>query len=144
MLFDSAVFASINLLPMAHLLTYDPSTHFSKAFSKYPSLSSSEVRRGIRFTLRGCYDASGSVNGNRVFLKKENTKGFSYLPRPPLLGGLEKGTSVRDDGRDANHVNVEHGSPGGNPAIPFCFPDQQASQKLVVAVDVDEGMYPEW
>ncbi|KAK7328630.1 hypothetical protein VNO77_22744 [Canavalia gladiata] len=124
---------------MAHLLGYDPCSHLSRAFSHYPSLSSTEVNRNIGFTLKACFVANGSDNANRVFLKeKRKPSGFACVPHPPLLGDLEKGISVRDDGRDASLVNVENRSLGGSPTRPFCFPDQQLPQKLVVAVDVDE------
>lgn len=131
---------------MTHLLSCDPSSHLGRAFSQYPSLSSSsssEVNRSIGlFTLKCCSDNTGSINGNgkRVFLK-EKTKGFfACHQRPPFLADLEKGSSVIDDGCDATLVNVEHRSPGGSHNKPFCFPDHQFPQKLVVAVDVDEGM----
>ncbi|TKY72937.1 phosphatase protein [Spatholobus suberectus] len=124
---------------MAHLLGYDPCSHFSRALSHHPSISSSEVNRNIGFTLKACFDANGGDNANRVFVKeKKKPYGFACLPHPPLLGDLEKGISVRDDGCDATHIDVEDKSLGGSPTKPFCFPDQQLPQKLVVAVDVDE------
>lgn len=110
-------------LLMANLLSYDPSSHLSRVFYKYPSTCSSEVNRNFRFTLKGCFDASNG-NGNRV-LKKEKTKGVSVI----------------HDGCHASVLNVEHRSPGGSHNKPFCFTDHQFPQKLVVAVDVDEGMY---
>ncbi|XP_027339124.1 uncharacterized protein LOC113852922 isoform X2 [Abrus precatorius] len=112
---------------MAYLLGYNPCSHFSRVFSHYPSLSSSsfEVNRGIGFTLKACFEANGSDNVNRVFLKEKKRD-------------LEKGISVRDDGHDATLVSVENRSLGGSPTEPFCFPDQHLPQKLVVAVDVDE------
>ena len=66
--------------------------------------------------------------------------GFASLPRPPLLINLEKSISVRDDGRDATLIEVQNRSRRGSPTTPFNFPDNHVSQKLVVAVDVDEGM----
>lgn len=127
------------VLHMAHLLGYDPCSHFSRAFSHYPSFSSSEVNRNIRFTLKACCDASGGNNVNRVFVKeKKMPYGFASLPHPPLLGDLEKGISVRDDGCDATQIDVENRSLGASPTKPFCFRDKQLPQKLVVAVDVDE------
>ncbi|XP_061361275.1 uncharacterized protein LOC133305162 [Gastrolobium bilobum] len=125
---------------MAHLLGYDPSSHFSRAFSQYPSLSSSsEVNRSIRFSLKGCFDTSASGNAKKDFLKeKTKPNGFACLPRSPLLADLEKGISVRDDGHYPTLINVDNRSPGGSPSKPFCFPDDQFPQKLVVAVDVDE------
>lgn len=110
---------------MANLLSYDPTSHLSRVFYKYPSFCSSEVNRSIRLTRKGCFDANNG-NGNRV-LKKEKTKGVSV--------------NVIHDGGYASLLSVEHRSPGGSHNKPFCFPDHQFPQKLVVAVDVDEGMY---
>ncbi|KAL2327553.1 hypothetical protein Fmac_020980 [Flemingia macrophylla] len=122
---------------MAHLLGYDPCSHFSRAFSHCPSVSSSEVNRNVGFTLKACFDANVRDNANRLFVKeKKKAYGFANLPLPPLLADLEKGSSVRDDGRDASHI--EDRSLGGIPTKPFCFSDQQLPQKLDVAVDVDE------
>ncbi|GAU50934.1 hypothetical protein TSUD_411310 [Trifolium subterraneum] len=111
---------------MANLLNYDPSAHFTRAFSEYPFVSSShiEVKTSVRFNLRSCFDTSngnGDVNSKRGFLKGK-TK------------GLEKGISVIDGKCDA--TIVENRSPGGSHNKPFC--DHQFPQKLVVAVDVDE------
>ncbi|KAK7411786.1 hypothetical protein VNO78_03225 [Psophocarpus tetragonolobus] len=124
---------------MAHMLGIDPCSNFSGAFCHYPSFSSSEVNRNIGFTLKACFDANGGDNANRVFVK-EKKKPYDYacFPHPPLFGGLEKDISVRDNGRDATHIDVEDRSLGGNPTKPFYFPDQQLPQKLLVAVDVDE------
>ncbi|RDX66571.1 hypothetical protein CR513_54647, partial [Mucuna pruriens] len=114
------------LLLMAHLLGYDPCSHFSRAFSHYPSFSSSEANRSIGFTPKACFDTNGVANSQRVFVKeKKKPYDFVCLPHPPLLG-------------DAISIDVENRSPGGSPTISFCFPDQQLPQKLIVAVDVDE------
>jgi hypothetical protein len=51
---------------------------------------------------------------------------------------LEQGNSV---GGDAKLIKVDNGGVNGSPAMPRCFRDQRMSEKLVVAVDVDEGMY---
>ncbi|CAJ1975701.1 unnamed protein product [Sphenostylis stenocarpa] len=112
---------------MAHLLAYDTCSHLSRAFFNYPFISSSEANRSIGFTLKACSDANAGDNVNRVFVKeKKKLYGFPSLTHPPLLGDLENGISVQ-------------GKPlGGSPSKPFCFPDQQLPQKLVVAVDVDE------
>lgn len=112
---------------MAHLLNSDPSSHFTRTFCKYPFVSSSysEVNKVVRFNLKSCFD-NGNGNVKRVFLK-ENTK------------GLEKGIPVIDGKCDA--TIVEHRSQGGSHNRSFCYPDQKFSHKLVVAVDVDEGLY---
>ncbi|XP_004488158.1 uncharacterized protein [Cicer arietinum] len=108
---------------MVHLLNYDYSSHFTKAFHQYPIFTSfSKVNRNVRFNLKACFDASnGNSNGddNRVVLKEKR-----------------KGISVIDE--RCNATNVEHRSQGGSHNKPFCFHDHQFSQKLVVAVDVDE------
>lgn len=110
---------------MVHLLNYDYSSHFTKAFHQYPIFTSfSKVNRNVRFNLKACFDASnGNSNGddNRVVLKEKR-----------------KGISVIDE--RCNATNVEHRSQGGSHNKPFCFHDHQFSQKLVVAVDVDEGV----
>jgi len=116
------------LLLMAHLL-YEPCSHLSRAFFHYPSISSSEANRRLRFTFRACSDANAGENSDRVFVKeKKKLYGFACLPHPPLLGDFEKGISVEDR------------SLGGSPSKPFCFDDQHLLKKLVVAVDVDEGV----
>jgi hypothetical protein len=114
---------------MANLLNYDLSSHFTRAFSQYPFVSSSsfEVNRSVRLNLRSCFvtsNGNGDVNSKRVFLKGKTKC-------------LEKGISVIDGKCDA--TIVEHRSPGGSHNNTFC--DQHFSQKLVVAVDIDEGLY---
>ncbi|KAK7354538.1 hypothetical protein VNO80_20003 [Phaseolus coccineus] len=112
---------------MAHLLGYEPCSHLSRGFFHYPSISSSEANRRLRFTFRACSDANASDNSDRVFLKeKKKLYGFACLPHPPLLGDFEE------------RISVEDRSLGGSPSKPFCFADQHLLQKLVVAVDVDE------
>jgi len=114
---------------MAHLLGYEPCSHLNRALFHYPSISFSEADRRLRFTFRACSDANAGDNSNRVFVKeKKNLYGFACLPHPPLLGDFQKGISVEDR------------SLGGSPSKPFCFADQHLLQKLVVAVDVDEGV----
>lgn len=150
---------------MAYLVGYDPCSHLSKAFSQYPSLSFSDrgsylsfpflrnlvyanvfgVSRSIGFGTRGCsFDTSGSCSGNsdRIFVRaKTRSRGFASNRRQPMLADLEQRNSVRSDESDATLVKVDNGSINGSPAKPPCFSDHRLSQKLVVAVDVDEGMY---
>jgi len=115
---------------MARMLGYEPCSHSSRAFFNYSSISSPEANRRLGFTFRACSDANAGDNSKRVFVKeKKKLYGFACLPHPPLLGDFEKGVSVEDR------------SLGGSPSKPFCFPDQPLLQKLVVAVDVDEGLY---
>ncbi|KAI5445772.1 uncharacterized protein LOC127136356 [Lathyrus oleraceus] len=99
---------------MVHLLNYDPCPYFTRAFCQYPCYS--EVKRSVRFNVKACFDScnnngNDNVNAKRVFLKEK---------------------------KNENSTNVEHRSQGGSHNKPFCFPDYQFSQKLVVAVDVDE------
>lgn len=115
---------------MARMLGYEPCSHSSRAFFNYPSISSPEANRRLGFTFRACSDANAGDNSKRVFVKEKNKLyGFACLPHPPLLGNFEEGISVEDR------------SLGGSSSKPFCFPDQPLLQKLVVAVDVDEGVY---
>ncbi|RZB72030.1 uncharacterized protein LOC114381050 [Glycine soja] len=147
---------------MAYLVGYDPCSHLSKAFSQYPSLSFSDrgsylsfpflrnlvyanvfgVSRSIGFGTRGCsFDTSGSCSGNsdRIFVRaKTRSRGFASNRRQPMLADLEQRNSVRSDESDATLVKVDNGSINGSPAKPPCFSDHRLSQKLVVAVDVDE------
>lgn len=102
---------------MVHLLNYDPCPYFTRAFCQYPCYS--EVKRSVRFNVKACFgscnnNGNDNVNEKRVFLKEK---------------------------KNGNSTNVEHRSQGGSHNNPFCFPDYQFSQKLVVAVDVDEGLY---
>ncbi|BAT76936.1 hypothetical protein LR48_Vigan01g288100 [Vigna angularis] len=147
---------------MAYLVGFDPCSHLSRAFSQYPSLSSSDrgcylsfpllhklvyanvfgVRRSIGFGRRGCgFDTSGSCSGNgdRIFVKaKARSRGFASNRRQPMLADLEKRNSVKSDESDATLVKIDDRSINGSPAKPPCFNDHRLSQKLVVAVDVDE------
>lgn len=139
-------------LLMAHMVGFDPSSHFSKAFSQYSSLSSDRcgssacylsfpflrkqlyanvfrINRRTGFSLQGCFDTNG--NGNELFLKPK-ARGFASFPRPPLLADLDDVTD-RDDA-----INR---SLNGSPTNPLSFQDHRMSEKLVVAVDVDEGIY---
>lgn len=151
---------------MAYLVGYDPCSHLSKAFSQYPSLASSDrgsylsfrflhnlvyadvfgVSRSIAFGPRSCsFDTSGScssTNSDRIFVRaKARSRGFASNCRQPMLADLEQRNFVRSDESDATLVKVDNGSINGCPAKPPCFNDHRLSQKLVVAVDVDEGMY---
>lgn len=151
---------------MAYLVGYDPCSHLSKAFSQYPSLASSDrgsylsfrflhnlvyadvfgVSRSIAFGPRSCsFDTSGScssTNSDRIFVRaKARSRGFASNCRQPMLADLEQRNFVRSDESDATLVKVDNGSINGSPAKPPCFSDHRLSQKLVVAVDVDEGMY---
>ncbi|KAH1201052.1 hypothetical protein GmHk_17G047852 [Glycine max] len=148
---------------MAYLVGYDPCSHLSKAFSQYPSLASSDrgsylsfrflhnlvyadvfgVSRSIAFGPRSCsFDTSGScssTNSDRIFVRaKARSRGFASNCRQPMLADLEQRNFVRSDESDATLVKVDNGSINGCPAKPPCFNDHRLSQKLVVAVDVDE------
>ncbi|TKY54362.1 phosphatase protein [Spatholobus suberectus] len=147
---------------MAYLVGCDPCSHLSKTFSQYPSFSSSDpgsflsfpflhnlvyanvfgVSRSIGFGPRGCsFDTSGSCSGNsdKIFVRaKARARGFVSNGPRPMLADLEQGNSVRSDECDATLVKVDNGSINGSPAKPPCFSDHRLSQKLVVAVDVDE------
>src|SRR4051812_23152149 len=102
---------------MVHLINYDPCSYFTRAFCQYPCYS--EVKRSVRFNVKACFDncnnnGNDNINGaKRVFVKEKKNENFS---------------------------NLEHRLQGGSHNKPFCFPDYQFSQKLVVAVDVDEGL----
>ncbi|KAF7837604.1 uncharacterized protein G2W53_006086 [Senna tora] len=129
------------------------SSYLSKAFSQCSSLPSDScgssgchlsfpflrkqlhpnffrVSRSIGITLQGCSDNNG--NSNKVFLKPK-AHGFASFPRPPLLADLEN-VSFWDNNRDAT-VNQ---SLNGSPTKPLKLQDHHLSQKLTVAVDVDE------
>ncbi|RDY07327.1 hypothetical protein CR513_08575, partial [Mucuna pruriens] len=148
---------------MAYFVGYDPCPHLSKAFSQYPSLSASGrgsclsfpfrhnlvytnvfgVSRSISFGPRGCsFDTSGSYSGSsdKIFVKaKASRRGFALNRRQPMLADLEQRNFVRsDECDDATLHEVDNGSINGSPAKPPCFSDYRMSQKLVVAVDVDE------
>ena len=153
-------------LIMAYLAGYDPCSHLSKAFSHHPSLPSSSsdrcsylsfpflhnlvyanvfgVGRSFRFSLKGCsFDSSGSCsdrNDKIVVKAKAKPRGFASSPRQHLLVDFEQGNSVRGDGLDAALINVDSGSVNGSPTKLFPFRNHRLSQKIVVAVDVDEGM----
>jgi len=150
---------------MAYLVGFDPCSHLSRAFSQYPSLPSSDrgcylsfpllhklvyanvfgVRRSIGFGRRGCsFDTSCSCSGNgdSFFVRaKARSRGFASNRRQPMLADLEQRNSVRSDESDATLVKTDSGSINGSPAKPPCFNDHRLPKKLVVAVDVDEGMY---
>lgn len=141
-----------NNLIMAYSMAVDPSSLFHKAFIEHPSLSSDSssspflrklvysnvfgVNRSRGFTVKNCFDASGYGNSNNVFIK-QNARDFTSLPRPPLLADLDD-ISIR---RDAAFVSADNRPLTASPTKPLRFQDHHLSQKLVVAVDVDEGMY---
>ncbi|XP_027333104.1 uncharacterized protein LOC113847966 isoform X1 [Abrus precatorius] len=137
---------------MAHLVGYDPCSHLSKAFTQYPSFSSYNrgsylsfpflhnlvyanvfgVSKSIDFGTKGCsFDSSGSCNGNsdKMFVRaKARPRGFASHRRQPMLADLE----------ERNSVKVDNGTLNGSPVKPPSISDHRLSQKLVVAVDVDE------
>ncbi|XP_068463686.1 uncharacterized protein [Phaseolus vulgaris] len=143
---------------MAYLVGFDPCSHLSRAFSPYPSLSSSDrgcylpfpllhyanvgVRRSIGFGRRGCsFDTSCSCggNGDRKFVRaKARSLRFASNRRQPMLADPEQRNSVKSDESDATLVKIDNGSINGSAVKPPCFNDHRLSQKLVVAVDVDE------
>ncbi|KAI4335141.1 hypothetical protein L6164_013814 [Bauhinia variegata] len=141
---------------MASLVGCDPCSCNSKAFSQYPSLSSersgsgcclpfpflrklvydnvSRVDKTTGFTLRSCFNING--HGNNLNFKTKG-RAFGSLPRPPLLADLED-TTAKDDGRDAVLFKIDNRSLNRSPAKPLSIPNHNLSQKIVVAVDVDE------
>lgn len=146
---------------MAYLACYDPSSQLSKAFSHYPSIISPSDRgsylsfpflqnlvyanvfgisRSTGLGPKGCsFDTSG---GRFIVRANERPRGFASHRRNPMLADLEQGNSVRGgDECDATLTKVDNGSLNGSPIKPLSFRDHRFSEKLVVAVDVDEGMY---
>ncbi|KAK7363365.1 hypothetical protein VNO77_05505 [Canavalia gladiata] len=148
---------------MAYLVGYDPCSHLGKAFPQHPSFSSDRgsylsfpflhnlvyanvfgVSRSIVFGPKGCsFESRGSCsssNSDKILVRaKPRPRGFASHRRQPMLADLEQGNSVMGDGYDATLVKVDNGSiNNGSPAKPPCFRDHRLSQKLVVAVDVDE------
>lgn len=112
---------------MAYSIGYDPCSHLSKVYAN----NIFGVSRRIGFGRKGCgFYTSGSSNSTRLFVRANaRSRGFA--------SDLEKGSSV---GGDATLVKVDDGGLNGSPATPRCFRDRRLSEKVVVAVDVDEGM----
>lgn len=107
---------------MAYSIGYDPCSHLSKVCAN----NVFGVSRRIGFGRKGC----GFYNSSRFFVRANaRSRGFA--------SDLEKGSSV---GADATLVKVDDGGLNGSPDMPRCFRDRRLSEKLVVAVDVDEGM----
>ena len=105
---------------MAYSIGYYPCSHLSKVFRV------SGRRIGLGRKDCGFY-ISGS-NSSKLFVRGNAwPHGFA--------SDLEQGNSV---GSDAYLIKVDNGGLNGSPATPHCFQDQQLSEKLVVAVDVDE------
>ncbi|KAI4344674.1 hypothetical protein L6164_011873 [Bauhinia variegata] len=144
-------------LLMAYLAGCDPCSCNSKAFSPHQSLSSDrggsngvgllfpflrklaydnviQLNKSVGFNLRGCSDINGHGNN---FSFKTKDRAFASFPRPPLLADLED-TPVREDGRDASLFKIDNRSLNGSPTKPLSIPNHNLSQKIVVAVDVDE------
>ncbi|KAL1319630.1 hypothetical protein HN51_064438 [Arachis hypogaea] len=144
---------------MAYLAGYDPCSHLSKSFSHYHSLPSSSDRgsylsfpflpnlvyanvfgvgRSNGFSLRGCsFDTSGgSSNRNDKIVVKANARPrIVARPLQPFLADFEQGNSVRSDGLDTTLIGA---STNGTPTKLVSYRDHHLSQKVVVAVDVDE------
>ncbi|XP_061361570.1 uncharacterized protein LOC133305378 [Gastrolobium bilobum] len=134
---------------MAYSVGYDPCSHLSKPFFHYRHhrvyanvFGVSTRTRSNGFSRKGCsFDTIGSCSGNSngMFVRAEaRPRCFASQHRQQMLADLEKGNSVRDDDRDATVIKVDNGSVNGSPINPLCFRDHHLSQKLVVAVDVDE------
>ncbi|KAF7836849.1 uncharacterized protein G2W53_011708 [Senna tora] len=129
---------------MAFFMAYDPSSLFRRAFSEYPSLSSHlssspflrklvyanvfRVNESGGYTLKRCFDSSAYSNSDNVFLKIRS-RGFSSLPRPTLLPDFKDYATL---------VNIDNTPLTASPTKPVRFHDHHLSQKLIVAVDVDE------
>lgn len=127
---------------------YDPCSHLNKAFSQYPCDRGSYlsfpfisnlvyanvfgVSRKIGLGQKVCgFSTSGSSRSSdcsKFFVRA------SLWPRG-FASDLEQGNG------DATLVKVDDGGLNGSPATPLGFRDQRFSEKIVVAVDVDEGMY---
>lgn len=136
---------------MAYLIGSDPSSCFNMASSLSSDLNSSPIFRklvcanvlpvnrsvGYSYTLKACFDTNGYINNVSLQTK---ARSFTCLSSPSLLADLED-ISVRSDGHDATIVNVDNISLTASPTKPLNFENHHLSQKLVVAVDVDEGMY---
>jgi hypothetical protein len=102
--------------PMAYSIGYyvDPCSHLSKV---YANVFDFGVNRRFEFGRKTCGFYTSASNSSRP-------RGFA--------SDLEQGNSVK--------VDNDIGGLNGSSATPR-FRDQRLSEKLVVAVDVDEGMY---
>ncbi|CAJ2650056.1 unnamed protein product [Trifolium pratense] len=108
---------------MAYSIGYvDPCSHLSKV---YPNAFG--VNRRIEFGRKSCGFYTSCRNNSKFFVRANaRPRGFA--------SDLEQGNSV---GGDVT-LKVDNGGVNGSPAMPRCFRDQRMSEKLVVAVDVDE------
>jgi len=112
--------------PMAYSIGYvDPCSHLSKF---YANVFDFGVNRKFGFGRKSCGFYTSASNSSRLFVRANaRPRGFA--------SDLEQGNSVSGD---ATVVKVDNGGLNGSSR---CFRDQGLSEKLVVAVDVDEGMY---
>jgi hypothetical protein len=117
---------------MAYSIGYvDPCSHLSKVYANAFGVSRRIDNRRIEFGRKSCGFYTSCSNNSKFFVRANaRPRGFA--------SDLEQGNSV---GGDANLIKVDNGGVNGSPAMPRCFRDQRMSEKLVVAVDVDEGMY---
>ncbi|MED6110950.1 hypothetical protein PIB30_047758 [Stylosanthes scabra] len=159
-LFHQALYNNKNnhKTPMAYLAGYDPCSQLSRTFSNFHSLPSSDrgsylsfpylrnlvyanvfgVGRSNGFSLKGCsFDTSGgSGNRNDKIVVKANARPrIVARPLQPFLADFEQGNSARSDGLDTTLIGA---SANGSPTKLVSFRNHHLSQKVVVAVDVDE------
>ncbi|XP_057414981.1 uncharacterized protein LOC130709867 [Lotus japonicus] len=147
-------------IPMANLMGFDPCFRLNRAFSQYPALPAADRgtyisspflrnlacanvfggKRSVGLGPKGCsFVTSGGIGSKFAVRANAGPRGFATRRDEPMLAGLEQGNSVRDGDGDAAVVKVDDGSLSGSPTEPASFGDQRLlSQKLVVAVDVDE------
>lgn len=116
---------------MASLVGYDPCSHLIKSFG---------FSRSIGFGPKGCsFDTSNNCSNSNKFFVKANAKPRGFVSH--RLPDLEQGNSIGGGEGDATPIKVDNGSLNGSPITPLSSRDHRFSDKLVVAVDVDEGMY---
>jgi len=113
--------------PMAYSIGgyVDPCSHSSKV---YANVFDFGVNRRFEFGRKSCGFYTSASNSSRFFVRANaRPRGFA--------SDLEKGNSVH-----GTVIKVDNDIVGLNGSS-RCFRDQRLSEKLVVAVDVDEGMY---
>lgn len=93
------------------------------------------VERCIGLTPQGCVDSNGNNNNSNKLFLKPKPRCFTSFPRPPLLADTGDVTV-----RDINGNATLNTSLNRSPTKPLHFRDIPLSQKLNVAVDVDEGI----
>lgn len=113
--------------PMAYSIGYvDPCSHLSKV---YANVFDFGVNRRFEFGRKNCGFYTSASNSSRFFVRANaRPRGFA--------SDLERGNSVSSDAT-AIKVDNDIGGLNGSSTTPRCFRDR-LSEKLVVAVDVDE------